>query len=66
VMALSDGALKSAGVKVGDVIQMLNGEKVDAIKRLTSLVKDLEKGRFSSLLVQRQQGPQFLALKIPE
>ena len=66
VMALSDGALKSAGVKVGDVIQMLNGEKVDAIKRLNSLVKDLEKGRFSSLLVQRQQGPQFLALKIPE
>ena len=66
VMTLSDGALKNAGVKVGDVMQMLNGKKVDTIKRLNSLIKELEKDRFASLLVQRQQGPQFLALKIQE
>jgi|TARA_B110000908_G_scaffold30142_1_gene35693 serine protease Do len=66
VMSISEGALKTAGVKVGDVIQMLNGEKIDTIERLNSQIQDLEKGRFSSLLVQRQQGPQFLALKIPE
>jgi len=66
VMALSDGAMKTAGVKSGDVIQMLDGQKVDAIDSLASLVKALKKGKFASLLVQRQQGPQFLALKIPE
>lgn len=66
VLDAQAGAAKSAGVRNGDVIQMINGEPVDSIEAFTNLMDDLPEGKFVSILVQRSNGPEFLALRIPE
>lgn len=66
VLDAQAGAAKSAGVRNGDVIQMINGEPVDSIEAFKKLMEDLPEGKFVSILVQRSNGPEFLALRIPE
>ena len=66
VSSIAEGAAKSAGIRKGDVLQLINGEKVQSVKGLKEIVEKLPKGKFASMLVQRRQGPQFLALKIPK
>ncbi|MBA2409814.1 MAG: hypothetical protein H0V62_08610 [Gammaproteobacteria bacterium] len=45
---------------------MINNEAVAAVARFRSIMAALPAGRFASLLVRREQGPDFLALKIPD
>lgn len=66
VLSITEGPAKSAGLRKGDVLQMVNGDKVETVEKLKEIVEKLPKGKFASLLVQRRQGPQFLAMKIPE
>ena len=66
ILSLKDGPAKAAGLRKGDVLQMINGDKVETVESLKEIVDKLPKGKFASLLVQRRQGPQFLAMKIPE
>ena len=66
VLSVKDGPAKAAGLRKGDVLQMVNGDKVETVENLKNIVDKLPKGKFASLLVQRRQGPQFLAMKIPE
>ena len=66
VLNVEDGTAKSAGIRNGDVIQMLNGESVVDVEAFKTLVESLPQGKFVSLLVQRPHGPEFLALRIPE
>ena len=66
VLSIAEGPAKSAGLRKGDVLQMVNGDKVETVEKLKEIVEKLPKGKFASLLVQRRQGPQFLAMKIPE
>ena len=66
VLDVQNGAAKSAGVRKGDVIQMINGEPVDSVKSFSELINDLPEGKFVSMLVQRSHGPEFLAMRIPE
>jgi len=66
VQSVAEGAAKFAGIRKGDVLQLINGEKVQTVMGLKEIVEKLPKGKFASILVQRHQGPQFLALKIPE
>ena len=65
VLSVAEGPAKSAGIRKGDVLQLINGEKVQSVMELKEIVKKLPKGKFASILVQRRQGPQFLALKMP-
>ncbi len=65
VFGIQDGPAKAAGVRKNDVVQMIDGEKVDSIKSLKKLIKDLPAGKYVSVLVQRPEGPQFLAMQIP-
>ena len=65
VSSIADGAAKSAGIRKGDVLQLINGEKIQTVMQLKEIVEKLPKGKFASILVQRRQGPQFLALKMP-
>ena len=65
VLSIEDGPAKAAGVRTNDIVQMIDGEKVDSIKKLKELIKDLAAGKYVSVLVQRPQGPQFLAMQIP-
>ena len=66
ILAINEGPAKAAGLRKGDVLQMVNGEKVETVEELKEIVDKLPKGKFASLLVQRRQGPQFLAMKIPK
>ncbi len=65
VMQVEEGPAKKAGIRRGDVLHMINGEVIDDVKQLTKLVDDLPVGKFASLLVQRSQGPEFVAIKKP-
>ena len=66
VLSITEGPAKSAGLRKDDVLQMINGDKIESVESLKDIVEKLPKGKFASLLVQRRQGPQFLAMKIPE
>jgi len=59
----SDPARK-ADVERGDVLLMLNGEKIKDLEHFTKLSKTLVKGKTYALLVLRDGSARFLALKI--
>ena len=63
VSKVSEGPGKRAGIREGDLILMLNNERVsnsDEFKRLADALPD---GKAASILVQREGNPVFLALK---
>ncbi len=66
VLDAQNGVAKNAGIRKGDVIQMINGEPVETVSAFTKLMNDLPEGKFISILVQRSHGPEFLAMRIPE
>jgi serine protease Do len=60
------GSAQKAGIRQGDVILMINNIKIKDVSHFDTLIKDLPKGRSIPVLIQRQGGPIFLALKIDE
>lgn len=58
-----DGAAKLAGIRKGDVISMLDNRSVSSVEEFTSIVKDLESDKSVAILIQRSNGPVFLAIK---
>ena len=66
VTKVGSGAGRSAGIRRGDVIQMINNQRVTSIKDFQQVVKGMEAGKSVAVLVLRYTGPVFLALKIPE
>ena len=66
VLDVQGDAAKFAGIRKGDVIQMVNGKSVETVSNFKDLVADLTAGKYASLLVQRPHGPEFLAMRIPE
>ncbi len=65
VTEVHKGAAKSAGIHKGDFILMINGHKVNDAKQFEELVDDLPAGKTVAVLVRRDGGPSFLALKVP-
>ena len=63
VSSVSDGPASRAGIREGDLILMLNNEKVSSIEDFRHLADELSEGKAVSVLVQRQGNPIFLALK---
>ncbi len=66
VYEVGPGAGSLAGIRRGDIIQMLNGYKISNMKDFKDAVKGLKPGKSIAVLVQRDAGPVFLALKVPE
>jgi serine protease Do len=66
VTGVDDGPGKDAGIREGDVLQMINNERITGVQQLTDIVNNLPKNKFASILVQRSQGPEFLAIRIPD
>ncbi len=63
---ISAGPAQKAGIRKGDVILLINNIKINNVSHFNKLIKDLPKGRSIPVLIQRQGGPIFLALKIDE
>ena len=66
VLEVKNGAGKLAGIRQGDVIQMISGTRVDNVGDFKRRMEALTPGKFFSLLIQRPHGPEFLAVRVPE
>jgi len=66
VQAVSEGPAQKAGIRKGDVLLLINNQKVKDVADFENLVKDLPKDKSIPVLIQRQGGPIFLALKLTE
>lgn len=65
VRRVMSGPAKSAGLRQGDVILLVDGEKVQGVDDFESRLESLPQGRSVAILVHRNDGPLFLALRIP-
>jgi len=63
VREVKDPARRS-GVRAGDVITMINNRPVGSVAAFMEVVKGLPKGQPVPVLVQREEGPIFLALQV--
>jgi len=59
------GAAQDAGVRQGDVLLKLDGRDLNSVADYGAVLKHLPSGKSVPLLVQRANGPVFLALKVP-
>ena len=66
VEQVNQGPAQKAGIRQGDVILLINNTKIKNNDHFKELMNSLPKGRSIPVLVQRQGGPIFLALKIDE
>ncbi len=66
VTEVAPGAGRSAGIRRGDVIQMINNQSISSIKDFKQAIKGLEPGKSVAVLVLRSNGPVFLALRVPD
>ncbi|MCP4407373.1 MAG: DegQ family serine endoprotease [Gammaproteobacteria bacterium] len=66
VKRVHDGPGRRSGIKEGDVLQMINNEKISSVEQLSDIIAGLPKGKFASVLVRRSQGPEFIAIRIPK
>jgi serine protease Do len=65
VKKVTEGPARAAGIRAGDVIQMINNSPVNSVSDLKQLVEGLPKGKSVAVLVLRKTGPLFLALRVP-
>ena len=66
VTVIEDGPAKLARIRRGDIILMINNVDINSVKVFSSVVSKLKKGKSVPVLIQRDNAPVFLALKIPE
>ena len=66
VSEVEEGPAEQAGIRKGDIILMLNNERVESSAQFKRLAGDLPGGKAVSVLVQRGGSPVFLAMKLPE
>ena len=66
VQAVEPGPAARAGIRQGDVIVMLDNRAVDDTRRFVEIAEELEPNRSVAVLVQRGEGPLFLALRLDE
>ncbi|MCS4503615.1 DegQ family serine endoprotease [Arhodomonas aquaeolei] len=65
VERVTAGPAREAGVRRGDVITRLDRKAIDSPAALRDAVAALEPGRSVAVLVRREDGPRFLALRLP-
>ncbi|MEL0083270.1 MAG: DegQ family serine endoprotease [Gammaproteobacteria bacterium] len=65
VQQVGPGAAAEAGIRRGDVIVTLNNQPVADVKEFRDQVAELESGEVVPILLQRRQGPVFLAIRVP-
>ncbi len=65
VKDIENGPAAAAGLRVGDVILQLDNQKITDRKRFEEIAAGLKAGKTVPILIQRQGGPLFLAMKVP-
>ncbi|MET0026250.1 MAG: DegQ family serine endoprotease [Candidatus Thiodiazotropha sp.] len=65
VDSVTGPAAREAGVQPGDVITMVNNTNVENVEQFNKLIKKLPADKTVALLVYRETGPIFLALRVP-
>ena len=65
VVDIDEGPAYAAGIRKGDVIKQINNAEVSDAAAFGKISAALEDGKTVPVLIQRQGGPLFLAVKIP-
>jgi len=65
VKQVAPGPAKSAGIRPGDVLVMLGGKHIPDLDTFRQVVDALPTDKTVAVLVQRREGPIFLALRTP-
>jgi serine protease Do len=65
VRDVAEGPAQQAGVQPGDVIAMLNHQRIGSVEEFRDAVKELPAGRSVPVLVHREGGARFFAIKVP-
>jgi serine protease Do len=65
VKSVEPGPARVAGIHEGDVIAMFDNQPVTSPEQFRDLVAKAKPGRSVAVLVQRREGPMFLALRVP-
>lgn len=60
------GPAQRAGIRQGDIILMLDNQKVGSAKEFKERVATLPPGKSVPVLIQRRGGPIFLAIRMPD
>ena len=67
VQEVAEGsAAAESGIVAGDFITRLNGKVISDVDDYQAIASEIEPGSSVAVLVQRQSGPLFLALRLPE
>ena len=66
VSGVKSGPANDAGIREGDVIVMLNNKNIKDAKHFREISADLPMGKPVAVLVQRRDGPVFLAIRLPQ
>jgi len=66
VERVAEGPARDARIQRGDVLLMIDNRRIDSPEHLAEMVSALTAGTHVPVLVQRRQGPVFLALKVPD
>ncbi len=64
VKAVASGPGKDAGIRVGDILTMIDNTHVENVDDFEKAMEAVESGSSIAVLVQREQGPIFIALTI--
>ena len=64
VKAVASGPGKDAGIRVGDILTMIDNTHVENVDDFEKAMDGIESGSSIAVLVQREQGPIFIALTI--
>ncbi|RAU17766.1 serine peptidase [Nitrincola tibetensis] len=64
ISQVNDGPGALAGLMVGDIITMLNGQRIETIEQFNQVVVGLPKGRSVPLRIVRRGNPMFIPLKL--
>ena len=63
---VDNGAGKEAGLMEGDIISMVDGQKIDSVKQLKSVIESLTPEESVAILIHQNGSARFLALKVPK
>ena len=66
VKSVKQGPGADAGLMAGDVITMLNGEKVTSVRSFNAISASLQAGKAVPMRIVRRGSPMFIPVKIPE